>query len=95
MVSNFQFYSGKDINLRKSVSFLGGRRRSRMGLVFLIAFASTLPEMLFLLFSGYALSGYVLWAARGAASRKPPQRQRRRSREVVALLARAARKPLY
>ena len=61
MVSNFPFYSGKDINLRKSVSFpvvVG----ITLGLVFLIAFASTLPEMLFLLFSGYALSGYVLWA---------------------------------
>jgi len=61
MVSNFPFYSGKDINLRRSVSFpvvVG----ITLGLVFLIAFASTLPEMLFLLFSGYALSGYVLWA---------------------------------
>ena len=61
MVSNFKFYSGKDINLRKSVSFsvvVG----IAMGLVFVIAFASTLPEILFLLFSGYALSGYVLWA---------------------------------
>jgi CDP-diacylglycerol---serine O-phosphatidyltransferase len=61
MVSNFPFYSGKDINLRKSVSFpvvVG----ITLGLVFLIAFASTLPEMLFLLFCGYALSGYVLWA---------------------------------
>ena len=78
MVSNFPFYSGKDINLRKSVSFpvvVG----ITLGLVFLIAFASTLPEMLFLLFSGYALSGYVLWAigAVKAKSRKsaqpPPQ----------------------
>jgi CDP-diacylglycerol---serine O-phosphatidyltransferase len=60
MVSNIPFYSGKDINLRKSVSFpvvVG----ITLGLVFLIAFSSTLPEMLFLLFSGYALSGYVLW----------------------------------
>ena len=68
MVSNFPFYSGKDINLRKSVSFpvvVG----ITLGLVFLIAFASTLPEMLFLLFCGYALSGYVLWAF--SALRKP------------------------
>ena len=67
MVSNFKFYSGKDINLRKSVSFsvvVG----IALGLVFLIAFASTLPEMLFLLFSGYALSGYVLWVL-GAVKR--------------------------
>jgi CDP-diacylglycerol---serine O-phosphatidyltransferase len=59
MVSNIPFYSGKDINLRKSVPFpvvVG----ITLGLVFLIAFSSTLPEILFLLFSGYALSGYVL-----------------------------------
>ena len=71
MVSNFRFYSGKDINLRKSVSFpvvVG----ITLGLVFLIAFASTLPEILFLLFSGYALSGYVLWLL-GAFGRKGPQ----------------------
>jgi CDP-diacylglycerol--serine O-phosphatidyltransferase len=76
MVSNLQFYSGKDINLRKSVSFsvvVG----IAMGLVFLIAFASTLPEILFLLFSGYALSGYVLWVlgavrAKGPKSLTPP-----------------------
>ena len=70
MVSNLKFYSGKDINLRKSVSFpvvVG----ITLGLVFLIAFASTLPEILFLLFSGYALSGYVLWAL-AAFSRKKP-----------------------
>ena len=69
MVSNVKFYSGKDINLRKSVSFsvvVG----IAMALVFLIAFASTLPEMLFLLFSAYAISGYVLWVI-GAVSRKP------------------------
>ncbi|HEV7801247.1 MAG TPA: phosphatidylcholine/phosphatidylserine synthase, partial [Burkholderiales bacterium] len=61
MVSNFKFYSGKDINLRKSVPFsvvVG----IAMGLVFLIVFASTLPEILFLLFTAYALSGSVLWA---------------------------------
>jgi CDP-diacylglycerol--serine O-phosphatidyltransferase len=60
MVTSLKFYSGKDINLRKSVSFsvvVG----IAMGLVFLIAFASTLPELLLLLFSGYALSGYVIW----------------------------------
>lgn len=71
MVSNFKFYSGKDINLRKSVPFsvvVG----IAMGLVFLIAFSSTLPELLFLLFSGYALSGYVLWLL-SAVKRKDPK----------------------
>ena len=71
MVSSLPFYSGKNINLRKSVSFsvvVG----IAMGLVFLIVFSSTLPEMLFLLFTGYALSGYVLWALRKANRRSPP-----------------------
>jgi CDP-diacylglycerol--serine O-phosphatidyltransferase len=70
MVSNFKFYSGKNINLRKSVSFsvvVG----IAMGLVFLIAFSSTLPEMLFLLFSGYALSGYVIWTIEAVNRRRP------------------------
>lgn len=61
MVSNLRFYSGKDINLRKSVPFsvvVG----IAMGMVFVITFSSTLPEMLFLLFTAYAISGYVLWA---------------------------------
>jgi CDP-diacylglycerol--serine O-phosphatidyltransferase len=69
MVSSLKFYSGKNINLRKSVSFsvvVG----IAMGLVFLIVFASTLPEMLFLLFSVYALSGYVLWLAGTVRRRK-------------------------
>lgn len=76
MVSNFKFYSGKDINLRRSVPFsvvVG----ITLGLVVLIAFANTLPEILFLLFSAYALSGYVLWAVgaakgRGAKQLPPP-----------------------
>jgi CDP-diacylglycerol---serine O-phosphatidyltransferase len=60
MVSNLKFYSGKDINLRKSVSFAGVVSIA-MGLIFLIVFASKLPEMLFVLFAAYALSGHVLW----------------------------------
>ena len=73
MVSNLKFYSGKDINLRKSVPFsvvVG----IAMGLVFLITFQSTLPEILFALFAGYGLSGYVIWAweAMKGRSAKPP-----------------------
>jgi CDP-diacylglycerol--serine O-phosphatidyltransferase len=60
MISSVKFYSGKDINLRRSVPFsvvVG----IALGLVFLMAFASTLPEILLLLFGGYGLSGYVMW----------------------------------
>jgi CDP-diacylglycerol---serine O-phosphatidyltransferase len=60
MVSNFKFYSGKDINLRKSVSFsvvVG----ITFGIVAVFMFSSTLPEMLFLLFACYGASGYVMW----------------------------------
>jgi CDP-diacylglycerol--serine O-phosphatidyltransferase len=59
-VTNLKFYSGKDINLRKSVPF-SAVVGIAMGMVFLITFSSTLPEMLFLVFTGYALSGYVIW----------------------------------
>jgi CDP-diacylglycerol--serine O-phosphatidyltransferase len=60
MVSNFRFYSGKDINLRKSVPFsvvVG----ITFGIVAVFMFSSTLPEMLFLLCACYGASGYVLW----------------------------------
>src|SRR5215813_13441707 len=60
MVSSFKFYSGKDINLRKSVPF-SVVVLITMGIVFLAMFSSTLPEMLFILFVGYAVSGYVIW----------------------------------
>ncbi len=60
MVSNFKFYSGKDINLRKSVSFsvvVG----ITFGLMALFMLSSTWPQMLFLLFAGYGASGYAIW----------------------------------
>lgn len=60
MVSNFKFYSGKDINLRKSVPF-SVVVAFLFGLVALFMLSSTLPEMLFILFAGYACSGYVIW----------------------------------
>jgi CDP-diacylglycerol---serine O-phosphatidyltransferase len=55
MVTNLRFYSGKDINLRRSVPFL---------FIFGIALFFTLvsvdpPIVLFLLFLGYGLSGYL------------------------------------
>jgi CDP-diacylglycerol--serine O-phosphatidyltransferase len=56
MVSNVRYWSGKDINLRKSVPFM-------MIVAFAIGFAlvsSYPPGVLFALFLAYALSGYVL-----------------------------------
>jgi CDP-diacylglycerol---serine O-phosphatidyltransferase len=74
MVSNFKFYSGKDINLRRSVPF-SAVVGIALGGVFVITFSSTMPEMLFLLFTAYALSGYVIWIAaalRRRSERPPP-----------------------
>jgi CDP-diacylglycerol--serine O-phosphatidyltransferase len=72
MVSNLKFYSGKDINLRKSVPF-SVVVAIAMGLVLLITFQSTLPEMLFILFVGYGISGYVIWLWEMIKGRgKPP-----------------------
>jgi CDP-diacylglycerol--serine O-phosphatidyltransferase len=57
MVSNLKFHSFKAINMRKSVPFI---------VVFLIAMFFILisvdpPSVLFLIFLGYCLSGYVIW----------------------------------
>ncbi len=71
MVSNFKFYSGKDINLRKSVSF-SALIWIAMGFVALFAFGSTLPEMLFTVFVVYACSGYALWAWEKIKHRNDP-----------------------
>jgi CDP-diacylglycerol--serine O-phosphatidyltransferase len=60
MVSNLKFYSGKDINLRKSVPF-SAVVAIAFGIVALFTFSSTLPEMLFLLAVCYGASGYVIW----------------------------------
>jgi CDP-diacylglycerol--serine O-phosphatidyltransferase len=57
MVSNMRFYSFKDINLRKSVPFIV----VILIALFYILVSSYPPGVLFLLFFGYALSGYVLW----------------------------------
>ena len=74
MVTNFKYYSGKDINPRKSVSFPVVVAIA-LAVVALVAVSSTLPEMMFILFVGYALSGYVLalldFARRKGAARPP------------------------
>jgi CDP-diacylglycerol---serine O-phosphatidyltransferase len=57
MVSNLCYYSGKDINLRRSVPFA-------VPLIIVLAFvliATSPPEMLFGVFALYSLSGYALW----------------------------------
>lgn len=63
MVSNLPFYSFKDLNMRKSVPFV---------VIFLIALffiliSSDPPIVLFILFLGYALSGFVMWFLRRRA----------------------------
>jgi len=59
MVSNFRYYSGKEINLRKSVPFF-------VILLIVLAFvlvSTSPPEVLFGVFLLYGLSGYgdALW----------------------------------
>ncbi|MGH8750351.1 MAG: CDP-diacylglycerol--serine O-phosphatidyltransferase [Burkholderiales bacterium] len=57
MVSNFRYYSFKDINLRKSVPFV-------FMLLLVLSFVLISvdpPIVLFSAFVAYALSGYVMW----------------------------------
>ena len=61
MVSNVRFYSGKDINLRKSVPFRVVVIIA-LAVVALMQVTSNLPEVFFSLFAIYAASGYVVWA---------------------------------
>lgn len=75
MVTNLKFYSGKDINPRKSVSFPVVVAIA-LAVVVLVAAASTLPEMLFMMFAVYAVSGYAIAAwdllRRGKRAGVPP-----------------------
>ena len=70
MVSNVKFYSGKDINLRKSVPF-GVVVAIVLVVVVLSQVVDNLPELLFALFVIYGASGYVMWLI-GRIRRKPP-----------------------
>lgn len=66
MVSNIPYWSGKEINLKKSVPFM-------MVAVIALGFAfvsSYPPGVLFSLFLVYALSGYILFAWRWQNKRK-------------------------
>ena len=67
MVSNVRYYSGKDINLRKSVPFI-------IVVAFALGFAlvsSYPPGVLFALFLVYALSGYGMAAWHFMRRRRP------------------------
>ncbi|MEW6131894.1 MAG: CDP-diacylglycerol--serine O-phosphatidyltransferase [Pseudomonadota bacterium] len=55
MVTNFKFYSGKEINLRKSVPFFV----VILIVLFFILVSTSPPEVLLLIFVLYGLSGYV------------------------------------
>jgi CDP-diacylglycerol--serine O-phosphatidyltransferase len=69
MVSSVRFYSGKDINLRKSVPFRVVVMIA-LSVVALMQVANNLPELLFSLFAIYAASGYGMWIW-GRLRRKP------------------------
>ena len=75
MVSNIRFYSGKDINLRKSVPF-SAVVAIVLVVVFLSQVANNIPELLFSICALYAASGYVLWVVdklrRKRVPRPPP-----------------------
>jgi CDP-diacylglycerol--serine O-phosphatidyltransferase len=72
MVTNVFFWSGKDINLRKSVPFI-----VLIALVLAFALVSSYPPgVLFALFLAYAFSGYALYAWRWL------NRRRRRAEAV-------------
>jgi CDP-diacylglycerol--serine O-phosphatidyltransferase len=68
MVSNVKFYSFKDFNMRKSVPFIV----IFLFALFFILISSDPPSVLFLLFLGYALSGYVLSALALRKPKTPP-----------------------
>jgi CDP-diacylglycerol--serine O-phosphatidyltransferase len=67
MVSSAPYYSFKELNVRKSVPFW-------VILVLIIGIAVislSPPALLFLMFFGYALSGYIMWM-RGVRAKPPP-----------------------
>lgn len=67
MVSTVRYYSGKDINLKKSVPFM-----VIAAFALAIALVSSYPAgVLFMLFLAYALSGYVMMLWRHAGRRRP------------------------
>lgn len=67
MVSNIPFHSGKDINLKKRVPFV---TILLLMLFFFVLIPSHPPVVLFCLFAGYALSGYLIKVWRFSKNRK-------------------------
>jgi CDP-diacylglycerol--serine O-phosphatidyltransferase len=67
MVSDIPYYSGKEINLHKSVPFITALL---LALFFFALIPSHPPVVLFSLFFLYALSGYAMWTWRRRAKRK-------------------------
>ncbi len=67
MVSNIPYYSGKEINLRKTVPFV---TVLLLALFFFVLIPSHPPVVLFCLFLLYALSGYVMWMWRFTKRKK-------------------------
>jgi len=68
MVTNILYWSGKSIDLRRSFPFVAAA-----SVVLAFALVSIYPGLLFLLFLGYALSGYVLALWRWRHKRKPDE----------------------
>jgi CDP-diacylglycerol--serine O-phosphatidyltransferase len=68
MVSDLRYYSGKDINLRRSVPFVV----ILMIVLGFILVSYSPAEMLFVLFTAYAVSGYVFWLWRKSRKAVPP-----------------------
>ncbi|TSA48907.1 MAG: CDP-diacylglycerol--serine O-phosphatidyltransferase [Nitrosomonadales bacterium] len=69
MVSDLRYYSGKDIDLRRSVPFM-------MVLAIVLAFvliSYSPPVVLFMLFVAYGLSGYVEWGMRRTKRELPAE----------------------
>ena len=67
MVSDLSFYSGKDVNLKKSVPFVA---ILAIMLAFVLVSYSP-PEVLFTVVLIYALSGYYLWLKSTLKSKTP------------------------
>ena len=79
MVTSIKFWSGKDINLRRSVPFWVIVAIA-LFMTILLQVTSNLPELLFVLFLTYGASGYIMWVVRylrSSRARKLPPSEKR------------------